>query len=204
MRPCLPVGSLAVTFFIMQKYLFIDRDGTIIQSPPPGGQVDSFDKLQFYPHMFTWLSKIAFELAYKIVMVSNQNGLGTAEFHEDTFWPVQNFVINTLRNEGIVFSDVIIDGSMPGDNSPLRKPRTGRMTAYLHDADTDMENSFVIGDRITDVQFAKNLGCKAIFLNPGNLRGSGELTDTVEYLKANTVALGSESWKDAYEFLKVQ
>ena len=151
--------------------------------------------------MFTWLSKIALELPYKIVMVSNQNGLGTPKFPEETFWPVQNFVINTLRNEGINFSDIIIDGSMPDDRSPLRKPRVGRMTEYLHDETADIKNSFVIGDRITDVQFAKNLGCKAIFLNPGNLRGEHELTDTLDYLKTNSVALASESWKDAYEFL---
>ncbi len=137
-------------------------------------------------------------------MVSNQNGLGTAKFPEETFWSVQNFIINTLRNEGIIFSDIIVDGSMPDDNSPLRKPRIGRMTEYLHDEKADIKNSFVIGDRITDVQFAKNLGCRAIFLNPGNLRGQAELTDSVEYLKENIVALASESWKDAYEFLKKQ
>lgn len=188
----------------MQKYLFIDRDGTLIEQPPPGGQIDAFEKLHFYPHMITWLAKIAEELLYTLVMVSNQNGLGTAMFPEKDFLPVQNFIIDTLKNEGIIFSDIIIDGSLPAENSPLRKPRTGRMTAYLNDPNADIKNSFVIGDRITDVQFAKNMGCKAIFLNPENLRGQAELTDSVEWLKANAVALASEQWKDAYEFLKSQ
>lgn len=188
----------------MQKYLFIDRDGTVIASPPPGGQVDSFEKLHFYPHVITFLRKIATKLDYKLVMVSNQNGLGTAIFPEDTFLPVQNFVLETFKNEDIVFTDVIIDGSFPEENSDLRKPRTGRMGAYLHNAEADIANSFVIGDRITDVQFARNLGCKAIFLNPTNVRGQAELTDTVEYLKENVVALASENWKDVYEFLRAQ
>ncbi len=188
----------------MTRYLFIDRDGTVIEQPPPHGQVDSFEKLHFYPHVITWLGKIAGELPYTLVMVSNQNGMGTAMFPEETFLPVQNFILDTFKNEGIVFSDVIIDGSIPADNSPLRKPRTGRMGKYLTDPEADIANSFVIGDRITDVQFAKNMGCKAIFLNPGNPRGQTELTDTVDYLTKNIVVVESTDWRDAYEFLKQQ
>ena len=188
----------------MQKYLFIDRDGTVIASPPPHGQVDSFDKLHFYPHVITWLGKIAAELPYTLVMVTNQNGLGTDMFPEKDFLPVQNFMLETFQNEGIVFSDIIIDGSLPAENSSLRKPRTGRMKKYLDDPNVDIKNSFVIGDRLTDVQFAKNLGCKAIFINPENTRGMSEITDTAEYLRANTVALGTMDWKEVYEFLKKQ
>ena len=186
----------------MQKYLFIDRDGTIIVSPPPHGQVDSFDKLHFYPHVITWLGKIATELPYQLVLVTNQNGLGTDMFPEKDFYPVQNFMLETFQNEGVIFSDIIIDGSLPAENSPLRKPRTGRMKKYLDDPDCDIPNSFVIGDRLTDVQFAKNLGCKAIFINPGNTRGLTEITDTPEYLRANTVALGTLDWNEVYEFLR--
>lgn len=186
----------------MQKYLFIDRDGTVIESPPPHGQIDSFEKLHFYPHVITWLGKIAAELPYTLVMVSNQNGLGTDMFPEKDFLPPHNFMLETFRNEGIIFSEVILDGSLPQDNSPLRKPRTGRMTKYLNDPDADIKNSFVIGDRITDMQFAANLGCKGIFINPENKRGEAEITDTAEYLKNNVVALGTLNWKDVYEFLK--
>lgn len=186
----------------MQKYLFIDRDGTIIASPPPHGQVDSFDKLHFYPHVFKWLGKIAEELPYKLVMVTNQNGLGTDMFPEKDFLPVQNFILESFRNEDIVFSDIIIDGSLPAENSPLRKPRTGRMTEYLKDPGSDIKNSFVIGDRLTDMQFAANLGCKGIFINPTNQRGMTEISDTPEYLRTNVVALGTMDWKDVYAYLK--
>ena len=190
------------TTYKMEKYLFIDRDGTIIEGPGPGGQIDSFGKLQFYPHVITYLSKIATELSYKLVMVSNQNGLGTEIFPENTFLPVQNFILDLLKNEDVKFEEVIIDDSFPKENSPLRKPRTGRMTAYLNNPAIDLANSFVIGDRITDVQFAKNIGCKAIFLNPSNRRGEAEITDTFDWLLQNTVALASDKWKDVYEFLK--
>jgi imidazoleglycerol-phosphate dehydratase / histidinol-phosphatase len=186
----------------MQKYLFIDRDGTLIEGPPSGGQIDSFDKLHFYPNVITWLSRIANELDYTLVMVTNQNGLGTPMFTQEMFLPTQNFMLNVFKNEGIHFKEIIIDNSFPEDDSPLRKPRIGRMHAYINNPDVDMQNSFVIGDRITDVQFAKNLGCKGIFLNPENLRGQKELTDTIEELKAKWAALASTSWKDVYLFLK--
>ncbi len=188
----------------MQKYLFIDRDGTLIESPASGGQIDSFDKLHFYPNVITWLSRIASELEYILVMVTNQNGLGTPMFTQEMFLPTQNFMLNVFKTEGIIFKEIIIDNSFPEDNSPLRKPRTGRMLAYINNDAIDMKHSFVIGDRITDMQFAKNLGCKGIFLNSENLRGQKELTDTIEELKTNWTALASTSWKDVYEFLKVQ
>ena len=155
----------------MQKYLFIDRDGTLIESPPSPEQVDSIDKLRFYPNVISWLGRIAAELPFKLVMVTNQNGLGTAEYPMETFLPAQNFMLDILKNEGIEFSEIIIDESHTIDNSPLRKPRTGRMHAYMNNAAVDLQNSFVIGDRLTDVQFAKNLGCKCILLNPTNERG---------------------------------
>jgi imidazoleglycerol-phosphate dehydratase / histidinol-phosphatase len=186
----------------MQKYLFIDRDGTIIESPPSPEQIDSIDKLRFYPYVITWLGKIATELSFKLVMVTNQNGLGTKEYPEEMFLPAQNFMLNILKGEGIIFSEIIIDDSHTEENSPLRKPRIGRMHAYINNADVDMKNSFVIGDRFTDIQFAKNLGCKGILLHPQNQRGLAELTDSMEDLKTNWTALASTSWKDVYEFLK--
>ncbi|MEJ7610982.1 MAG: HAD hydrolase-like protein [Ferruginibacter sp.] len=128
--------------------------------------------------------------------------MGTDMFPEDSF-AVQDFILDTFKNRGH-FADVIIDGSMPAEQSVFRKPRTGRMEKYLRDPIVDIARSFVIGDRITDVQFAKNMGCKALFLNPGNLRGQTEITDTIEYLKENNVALSSTDWKDVYEFLKHQ
>jgi imidazoleglycerol-phosphate dehydratase / histidinol-phosphatase len=186
----------------MQKYLFIDRDGTLIESPPSPEQIDSVDKLRFYPNVITWLGRIATELSFKLVMVTNQNGLGTSDYPIETFLPAQNFMLEVLKNEGIEFSYIIIDDSHTEENSPLRKPRIGRMHAYINNADVDMKNSFVIGDRYTDVQFAKNLGCKGILLHPENQRGLAELTDSIEDLKSNWTALASTSWKDVYEFLK--
>ena len=185
----------------MQKYLFIDRDGTILQSPPPGGQIDSFEKLHFYPHVITWLGKIARELPFKLVMVTNQNGLNSPMYPTELFYPTQNFMLEVLKNEDILFSDIIIDESLPEENSPLRKPRTGRMTKYLKDETADIKNSFVIGDRLTDVQFAKNMGCKALFLNPSNLRGQTELTDSIDELKTNWIMVASTHWEDVYDFL---
>jgi len=189
----------------MQKYLFIDRDGTLIQGPASsGGQIDSFEKLHFYPHVITWLGKIARELPYKLVMVTNQNGLGSPTFPQEQFLPTQNFMLEVFKNEDIFFEDIIVDDSVPEQNSPLRKPRIGRMTAYIDDANCDIENSFVIGDRLTDIQFAKNLGCRGILIHPENLRGQIELTDPIEELKLHHTALFSPHWKDIYEFLSKQ
>ena len=188
----------------MQKYLFIDRDGTLLQSPPPGGQIDSFEKLHFYPHVITWLGKIARELPFKLVMVTNQNGLNTAMYPTDQFYPTQNFMLEVFKNEDIIFDDIVIDESLPEQNSPMRKPRIGRMTKFLNNENVDIKNSFVIGDRLTDVQFAKNLGCKGIFINPENMRGQIELIDSPEELRNNWVVLATHHWQDIYEFLSKQ
>ncbi|WP_455673241.1 bifunctional histidinol-phosphatase/imidazoleglycerol-phosphate dehydratase HisB [Phocaeicola sp.] len=147
----------------MKKALFIDRDGTLVIEPPIDYQLDSFEKLEFYPKVFRNLSFIRSKLDYEFVMVTNQDGLGTSSFPEDTFWPVHNLVLNTFAGEGITFDDILIDRSFPEDNAPTRKPRTGMMGKYMT-GDYDLANSFVIGDRATDVELAKNLGCKAILL----------------------------------------
>jgi imidazoleglycerol-phosphate dehydratase / histidinol-phosphatase len=186
----------------MKRILFIDRDGTLINEAPPTYQLDSFDKLTFYPKMFEYMGKIARELDYELVMVTNQDGLGTTGFPEDTFWPLHNLVMKSLEGEGIHFSAVHIDRSFPADNLPSRKPGTGMLLQYLNNPDYDMENSFVIGDRITDVQLAKNLGCKAIWLNADASLGAAEISDQVAALQS-VIALESIDWADIYSFLKL-
>ena len=185
----------------MQRILFIDRDGTIIKEAPPTYQIDSFDKLEFYPAVFQYLQRIAKELDYKLVMVSNQDGLGTDSFPEDTFHPVHNFIMKALKNEGIHFDDILIDKSFPHENKNTRKPATGMLTQYINNDQYDLANSFVIGDRITDVQLAKNLGCKAIFLNNDDNLGAAEV-DSIATLK-ETFALETTSWESIYSFLKM-
>lgn len=190
-----------------KKILFIDRDGTIIKEAPPTYQIDSFEKLEFYPGMFTWLARIVNEFDYELVMPTNQDGLGTASFPEETFWPVQNFILINLKNEGIIFSDVLIDKTLPAENAPTRKPRVGMFTKYINNPDYDLLNSYVIGDRITDIQLAKNLGCKAIWLNTDPNLGSAEINDSVKSLES-TIALETTDpmntgWKKIYEFLKL-
>ena len=147
----------------MKKALFIDRDGTLVIEPPVDYQLDSFHKLEFYPKVFRNLGFIRSKLDFEFVMVTNQDGLGTSSFPEDTFWPVHNLVLKTLEGEGITFDDILIDRSFPEDHVPTRKPGTGMMGKYLT-GDYDLANSFVIGDRVTDVELAKNMGCKAILL----------------------------------------
>ena len=147
-----------------KKVLFIDRDGTIVIEPPVNYQLDAFEKLEFYPKAIRNLYFIRQKLDFEFAMVTNQDGLGTPSFPEDTFWPVHNLVLNTLRNEGATFDEIFIDRSFPEDNAPTRKPRTGMLTRYLNNEDYDLAGSFVIGDRATDVELAKNLGCKAILL----------------------------------------
>lgn len=186
----------------MKKVLFIDRDGTLINEAPPTYQLDSFDKLEFYPNMFTWMRRIATELDFELVMVTNQDGLGTASFPEDTFWPVHNFVMKSLQNEAIIFSDVKIDTTFPKDNAPTRKPGTGMLITYLNNPDYDIAGSFVIGDRITDIQLAKNLGCKGIWLNNDPNLGAAEITDAVKEL-SSTIVLETTQWKKIYEYLKL-
>ena len=148
----------------MKKVLFIDRDGTLVVEPPVDYQLDSFAKLEFYPKVMRNLGFIRNKLDFEFVMVTNQDGLGTSSFPEDTFWPVHNLVMQTLAGEGITFDDVCIDRSFPEDNAPTRKPRTGMLAKYLDNAEYDLAGSFVIGDRPTDVELAKNLGCRAILL----------------------------------------
>ncbi len=147
-----------------KKILFIDRDGTLIKEAPPTYQLDHFEKLEFYPHVFEYLSKNCTGIDYEFVMVTNQDGLGT-DFFLRNFWPVQDFIIKAFENEGVFFSKICIDRTFPNENAPTRKPGTGMLTQYLDNPEYDIENSFVIGDRITDVKLAENLGCKAIWLN---------------------------------------
>ena len=187
----------------MKKILFIDRDGTLINEAPPTYQIDSFEKLSFYPGMFTWMKRIANELDFELLMVTNQDGLGSDSFPENSFWPVQDFVMKTLAGENIHFSGVFIDRTLPADNAPTRKPRTGMLTAYLNNPDYDLANSFVIGDRITDVQLAKNLGCKAIWLKADASLGAAETSDSIKELEA-VIALETTDWRSVYEFLRLE
>lgn len=186
----------------MRKILFIDRDGTLIKEAPPTYQIDSFEKLEFYPDMFTWMKRIAEELDFELVMVTNQDGLGTKLYPEETFWPVQNFVLKTLENENIIFSNIHIDKTFVGDNASTRKPGTGMLTQYLNNPDYDIKGSFVIGDRITDVQLAKNLGCKAIWLNNDASLGAAEINNDMTELQSS-IALETTNWKSIYEYLRI-
>ncbi len=171
----------------MKKALFIDRDGTLVIEPPVDFQLDSLEKLEFYPKVFQYLSKIAIELSYELVMVTNQDGLGTASFPEETFWPAQNKIIQAFQNEDILFEEILVDRSFPEDNALTRKPRTGLLTHYLKGY-YDLENSFVIGDRETDIELAKNLGSQSIFIGESNRNAN----------------LSTTSWKEIYQFLKGQ
>ena len=186
----------------MKKVLFIDRDGTLINEAPPTYQIDSFSKLTFYPHMFKYMRLIAAEMDYELVMVSNQDGMGTALFPEETFTPVHTFVMNSLENEGIHFTAVHIDKTFPADKAPTRKPGVGMFTQYLNNAEYDIANSYVIGDRITDVQLAKNLGCKAIWINNDSNLGGAEIKDAITELET-VIALETTAWQSIYEFLKL-
>jgi imidazoleglycerol-phosphate dehydratase/histidinol-phosphatase len=172
----------------VKKVLFIDRDGTLVIEPPEDLQLDSLEKLEFYPQVFSFLSCIATELDYELVMVTNQDGLGTDSFPEETFWPAHNKIIKAFENEGVFFDDILIDRSFPEDNAPTRKPRTGMLNKYLW-GNYDLENSFVIGDRLTDMQLAKNLGARGIFLSE-------------KKQNMQDVALQTTSWQEIYKFLK--
>lgn len=177
----------------MKKVLFIDRDGTLVIEPPIDYQLDSLEKLEFYPGVFRWLGKIAEELDYELVMVTNQDGLGTTSFPEETFWPAHTKMMKAFENEGIVFSEVLIDKSFPHENAPTRKPRTGLLTKYFSEA-YDVKNSYVIGDRLTDIELAENLNAKGIFIsNDENLN-----------YKNDTQILKTIHWKTIYEFLKAK
>ena len=152
----------------MKKVLFIDRDGTLVIEPPVDYQLDSLEKLEFYPKVFNNLHFIRKKLDFEFVMVTNQDGLGTASFPEETFWPVQNKILKAFENEGVTFDDILIDRSLPEDEAPTRKPRIGMLGKYLS-GEYDLTNSFVIGDRLTDIELAKNLGCKGILLSDESL-----------------------------------
>ena len=183
----------------MQKILFIDRDGTLIEEPKDNFQVDSFDKLKFLPQVNTYLKKIVDETDYKLVMVTNQDGLGTKSFPEKTFWPVHNLMLSVFETEGIIFDDIFIDKTFAKDNAPTRKPNTGLLTKYLDASKYDLKNSFVIGDRLTDIQLAKNIGAKGILI--------GRSADKTDDKKLNNkelntfIALKTNNWKSIYELL---
>ncbi len=186
----------------MKKILFIDRDGTMVLEPNDY-QLDSFEKLEFYPKAFQYLGKIAAELDFELVMVTNQDGLGTDSHPEINFWPVHNLVIKAFENEGVVFSEVFIDKTFPHENAPTRKPAIGLLTKYINNPAYDLENSFVIGDRITDVELAKNLGSKAIFISTEEELGSDEIASKRDELDS-VIALQTTEWKTIYEFLKLE
>jgi imidazoleglycerol-phosphate dehydratase/histidinol-phosphatase len=170
----------------MKKVLFIDRDGTII-TEPGDEQVDSIEEVQFLPGVISALSKIVKETDYELVMATNQDGLGTDSFPESTFWPAHNKILQILKGEGIEFTEIFIDRTFPEENAPTRKPGTAMLTRYLAQG-VDLETSFVIGDRVTDLQMARNLGCKAIFIskekNPLALFNTTDWNEIYKYLKA--------------------
>ena len=177
-----------------KKVLFIDRDGTLVIEPPVDYQLDSLEKLEFYPKVFRNLGFIRSKLDFEFVMVTNQDGLGTSSFPEETFWPAHNLMLKTLAGEGITFDDILIDRSMPEDCASTRKPRTGMLTKYISNPEYDLEGSFVIGDRPTDVELAKNIGCRAIYLQ-----------ESIDLLKEKGLetycALATTDWDRVAEFL---
>jgi imidazoleglycerol-phosphate dehydratase/histidinol-phosphatase len=169
----------------MKKVLFIDRDGTIL-TEPEDEQVDSLEKFSFIPGVITGLSDIARNTDFELVMVTNQDGLGSPSFPEETFWPSHNKMLRILNDEGVHFDEIFIDRTFPGDNASTRKPGTAMLTKYLAQG-VDLHNSYVIGDRPTDIQLARNLGCDAIFFNRQ---------------KSEEAVLTTTSWNDIYKFLK--
>lgn len=183
----------------MKKVLFIDRDGTLALEPKDY-QLDAFEKLIFYPQVFTFLGKIAKELDYSLVMVTNQDGLGTDSFPENTFWPVHELLLKSFEQEGIVFEEVHIDRSFPEDNSPNRKPKTGLLTSYIDDKQYDLNHSYVIGDRLTDMELAKNLGAKGIFIANDETLGAEEASEGL----TDSIALKTTTWEAIYKFLKLE
>ena len=185
----------------MKKVLFLDRDGTLVVEPPVDYQLDSLEKLEFYPKVFQFLVKIVQEMDYELVMVTNQDGLGTASFPEADFYPPHHKILKAFANEGIHFSDILIDRTFAYENAPTRKPRTGLMTQYL-EGDYDLKSSFVLGDRLTDMELAKNLGAKGIWLNNEPDLGADELEGKTNDLK-DTIVLTTTDWEQIYRFLKL-
>ena len=181
-----------------KRVLFIDRDGTLIKEPVDF-QVDDISKVEFYPKMISSLNKIAEQGNFELVMVTNQDGLGTDSFPEDTFWPAHNFVLSTLKNEEIVFQEVVIDRTFPKDNKPTRKPGTA-LLQHFFTKDYDLKESYVIGDRLTDMELAVNLGAKGIYINNQNNLGASEVKiDKLELEK--TIVLETNNWKEICELL---
>ncbi len=180
----------------MKRALFIDRDGTLVIEPPVDYQLDSLEKLEFYPKVFRNLYFIRKQLDFEFVMVTNQDGLGTSSFPEDTFWPAHTKMLKALEGEGIVFDDILIDRSFPEDNSPNRKPRTGMLGSYLT-GEYDLANSYVIGDRLTDMQLAVNLGAKGIWLRPADEEASQLLAENPSL----SPVLITDDWDKVTEFL---
>ena len=185
-----------------KKFLFIDRDGTIINEAPPTYQIDDFSKLSFYPMVFQFLRKIVLLEEYGLVMITNQDGLGTEIFKYEDFQPVHDFIMQAFEAEGIHFEEVLIDVTFPEEHAPTRKPQTGLLKHYIENEAVDLKNSFVIGDRITDMQLAKNLGCKGIWLNVEEGLGAVEISDTIEALRTETIAFETKNWEDIWRYLE--
>ena len=183
----------------MKKILFIDRDGTLALEPE-NYQLDSFDKLIFYPGVFNSLGKISRELDFELVMVTNQDGLGTPSFPENTFWPTHRFLLKCFENEEIIFDDIYIDKSLPSDNAPTRKPGIGLLKKYINNKNYDLENSYVIGDRLTDMELALNLGAKGIFISNDEKLVEMEISENLN----NSISLKTTKWNDIYSFLKLK
>ncbi len=184
-----------------KKVLFIDRDGTVIVEPADE-QTDSLEKIIFYPGVLSYLSRIAMELDFELVMVSNQDGLGSETFPEKTFWPAHNFILKCFEGQRIVFSETHIDRTFPHENAETRKPGTGMLKKYFAE-EYDLQNSFVIGDRLTDMELAKNLGSKGIYINTNTYLGTNEITVVEAELK-ETIVLETADWKAIYDFLKLE
>ena len=183
----------------MKKILFIDRDGTLVLEPDDE-QIDSLEKLEFYPEVFTYLGKISKELDYELVMVTNQDGLGTKSFPEEFFWPAHNKLLNSFKNEGVTFSEIFIDRSFPNDNASTRKPRTGMLTNYLDNSEYNLSESYVIGDRISDMELAKNLNSKGILINIDNIKLKEETKNDFD----DVISLKTNSWSEIYSHLKLK
>lgn len=183
----------------MKKILFIDRDGTLALEPSDY-QLDSLEKLIFYPEVFMYLGKIAREMNFELVMVTNQDGLGTDSFPENTFLPTHNFLLKSFKNEGVVFDEILIDKSFPEDNLPTRKPKTGLLNKYLDAKKYDLKNSFVIGDRLTDMELALNLGSKGIYLFNKDMSELDQLNPKLK----EVIVLKTPEWKEIYSYLKLE
>jgi imidazoleglycerol-phosphate dehydratase/histidinol-phosphatase len=183
----------------MKKVLFLDRDGTLVREPEDF-QVDALEKIEYLPGVFRYLSSIVAELDYELVMVTNQDGLGTPSLPEENFWPAHNAILKALENEGVTFKEIIIDRTFDHENAPTRKPGTALLTHFF-DGSYDLSNSFVIGDRLTDIELAKNLGAKGIWIHSSEVYGNPDLLKSAEYLLPS-LALITPEWSEIYQFLR--